>query len=335
MTPLAAADIQARKRPLAVLFVFAAELAWALVVATPAHAWARRVWGAHPDGDGVLFHAGGRELLVWLGQTDAGMGVTSRVTLLLLVLGAVLMQLPLGALLASLAFSRDGAGAGDGAGDGAGNGAGDGRRSLRPLEAMRAGLGAFMPLSGALALGSLASIIVIALGAMASSAVDHALVDTVGDARAFQLRLVTFGLFLAVAAVIGVMVDLVRAAVARETGLAMIKGKSSPAWTVMLRGVKTSLRASRRGLPRATAAWAWRAAVGLALILAGSQAARALGGRGGSALIALFAIHQLVVLARVALRASWLARALALVVPVQDARDEPAAAPADEPAATS
>lgn len=325
MTPLAAADIQARKRPLAVLFVFAAELAWALVVATPAHAWARRVWGAHPDGDGVLFHAGGRELLVWLGQTDAGMGVTSRVTLLLLVLGAVLMQLPLGALLASLAFSRDGAG----------NGAGDGRRSLRPLEAMRAGLGAFMPLSGALALGSLASIIVIALGAMASSAVDHALVDTVGDARAFQLRLVTFGLFLAVAAVIGVMVDLVRAAVARETGLAMIKGKSSPAWTVMLRGVKTSLRASRRGLPRATAAWAWRAAVGLALILAGSQAARALGGRGGSALIALFAIHQLVVLARVALRASWLARALALVVPVQDARDEPAAAPADEPAATS
>lgn len=325
MIALAPAEIRARKRPLAVLFVYGAELAWALVVATPAHAWAKRVWGAHPDGDSVLFRASGRELLVWLGQTDAGMAVTTSTTLFLLVLGAVLMQLPLGALLSSLAFSR---------GDGA---EANGGRSLRPVEALRAGIGTFMPLSGALALGAVASTVVVAIGVMASSAVARGFAGPLGDARAFQLRLATLGLFLGLAAIIGVVVDLARAAIAREAGLGAAAGKSAPGWSVMLRGVKVALGASRRDLLRATAAWASRGAVGLALVAVGFVAAASLGGRGGTALVALFVVHQLVVLGRVALRASWLSRALAIVAPVQDApsrvqaaHDSQAAAP-DEP----
>ena len=88
--------------------MFVAELAWAFVVATPVHAWARRAWGAHPDGDAVLFAPGGRDLLVWLGQDDAGLSVTARTTIVLLAVGAVLLQLPFGALVASLAFGRGG-----------------------------------------------------------------------------------------------------------------------------------------------------------------------------------------------------------------------------------
>lgn len=312
MTPIAPSDIKARKRPVALLFVYGAELVWALAVATPVHAWARRVWGAHPEGDALLWRPGGRELLIWLGQDDAGLAVTARTTIVLLMLGAVLMQLPLGALLASLAFSRD---------DGEGGGQGGARRSLRPLAAMRVGLGAFLPLAGVLALASVAAIIVLVLGALASSAVDRGLTERLGDARSFQIHLVTFGLFLALAAGIGVVVDLARAAIGRESGIAVSSGAASPAWTVMLRGVQTALRASRRGLLRAMLAWAWRAALGLALVGVGYYAAQALGGRGGMALFALFVVHQLVVLGRVALRASWLARALAIVAPVQDAPD--------------
>jgi hypothetical protein len=59
--------------------------------------------------------------------------------------------------------------------------------------------------------------------------------------------------------------------------------------------------------------WAWRALASLAPIVAAAWAADRLGGRGGAALFALLVLHQAVVLARVGLRASWLARALRAV----------------------
>ena len=84
MTPLEPSAIHARKRPVAVASMFVAELAWALVVATPVHEWVSRAWGAHPEGDAVLFAGGGRDLLVWLGQEDVGVSVTARTTLYLI-----------------------------------------------------------------------------------------------------------------------------------------------------------------------------------------------------------------------------------------------------------
>jgi hypothetical protein len=45
----------------------------------------------------------------------------------------------------------------------------------------------------------------------------------------------------------------------------------------------------------------------------GAFVAGRLGGRGGGALFVVAALHQLVILARVALRASWLAKAMRLV----------------------
>ena len=116
-------------------------------------------------------------------------------------------------------------------------------------------------------------------------------------------------------------VDLVRiAAIVRDSGLAAARGTASPAWNVMLRGVRVALSTSRASLGRATLGWTGRAVVGLALLAIGYVAADELGGRGGLSLALLFGIHQAVVLGRVALRASWMARALALVAPVQDER---------------
>lgn len=311
MTPLAPRSIHARKRPVAIAFVFLMDLAWALVVATPVHAWARRVWGGHPDGDAVLFASGARDLLVWLGQNDAALAVTARTTIVLLVVGTVLMQLPFGALVASLAFGRV-VPAADESGTGQ-------LRSLRLRSALEVGVRAFLPLAVLLVLGSAASVIVLLVGGLAASALDHTLTEALGDARSFTVRVVLIAVFAAVAAVIGVVVDLARAAVVRESGLSAIRGTASPAWNVMLRGVRIALRTSRASLGRATLAWTGRAIVGIALLAIGYVAADELGGGSGVSLMLLFAIHQTVVLGRVALRASWMARALALVAPVQDA----------------
>jgi hypothetical protein len=315
MTPLLARSIHARKRPVAVAFVFVMELAWALLVATPVHAWARRVWGGHPDGDAVLWADGARDLMVWLGQSDAALPVTARTTIVLLAVGAVLMQLPFGVLVTSLAFGRIVETDEEGTVQ---------IRSLRLRSALEVGVSAFLPLAVLLVLGSVTSVIVLVLGGLAASGLDNVLTEALGDARSFTVRAVLFGVFAAVAAVIGIVIDLARAAVVRESGLSAASGTASPAWNVMLRGVRIALKTSRASLGRAVLGWTGRTVVGVALVAIGFVAADVLGRSGGLSLTLLFIIHQAVVLGRVALRASWMARALALVVPVQD---EPAPAP--------
>jgi hypothetical protein len=332
MSALAPDAIRARRRPAAVLLLYFAELAWALLVAVPVHAWARHVWGAHPEGDAVLFAGGNRELLVWLGQADAALPTTARTTMVLLVLGTVLLQLPLGALLASLAFERNAGEAGDagvmsGAAEtGVMSGAaetGAARRSLRTVDALRVSVSAFLALAGALVLGAVAAIVVLGLGGLAASAVDGVLTERLGDARAFTAGVLVFALFAAIAAIVGVFVDLARAAIARSAGLLALRGPSSTSWSMLLHGVGVALSTARRSLGRATLAWASRAAAGAALLAIGYAITESLGGKGGAPLVALFVAHQAIVLGRTALRASWLARALTLVAPVQDARNSP------------
>ncbi|MEA2752377.1 MAG: hypothetical protein QOI41_6520 [Myxococcales bacterium] len=315
MTPLLARSIHARKRPVAVAFVFLMELAWALLVATPVHAWARRVWGGHPDGDAVLWADGARDLMVWLGQSDAALPVTARTTIVLLAVGTVLMQLPFGVLVTSLAFGRMVETDEEGTVQ---------IRSLRLRSALQVAVSAFLPLAVLLVLGSVTSVIVLVLGWLAASGLDNVLTEALGDARSFTVGAVVFGVFAAVAAVIGIVIDLARAAVVRESGLSAASGTAAPAWNVMLRGVRIALKTSRASLGRAVLGWTGRTVVGVALVAIGFVAADVLGGSGGVSLTLLFIVHQAVVLGRVALRASWMARALVLVVPVQD---EPAPAP--------
>ena len=317
MTPLAPSAIHARKRPVAVASMFVAELAWALVVATPVHEWVRRAWGAHPDGDAVLFARGGRDLLVWLGQEDAAMSVTARTTLALLVVGTLLLQVPFGALVASLAFDREIAA------PPAGEATAPSRatRALPMATAWKIGIASWLPLATLLAFSVLVSVIVLSLGGILAALVESGLTASLGDARSFTLRVVFFALFEAIAAVVGVVVDLARAAVVREIGIAHTAGTSAAGWRTMLRALGTALATARMSLGRASLDWTGRCVIGIALIAIGFVAANALGGRGGAALGGLFVIHQAVVLGRVALRASWMARALALVAPVQDARE--------------
>ena len=101
--PLEPRQIRARRRPRAILFVWLWELVCALVIATPVHAWARAVWGAHPDGDAVLFRPGGHALLTWLADAGPALGIVVRTTFLLLIVLGILGQIVTGTLVALLA----------------------------------------------------------------------------------------------------------------------------------------------------------------------------------------------------------------------------------------
>lgn len=264
---------------------------------------------------------------MWLGQEDAGLALTARTTMVLLLVGTLLLQVPFGALVASLAFGREVAAPPVAAPSDADDAAAasppspPALRSLRLVTALKLGVGAWLPLASLLAFSVVLSVIVLSLGGIVASLVEHGVTASLGDARAFTVRLVVFALFAALALVLGVVVDLARAAAVREVGLAERAGATAPGWNVMLRGLRTAMTAARRGLGRATLGWTGRALVGVALVAIGYVAASSLGGRGGAALTGLFVIHQGVILGRVALRASWMARALALVAPVQDERE--------------
>jgi hypothetical protein len=101
-----------------------------------------------------------------------------------------------------------------------------------------------------------------------------------------------------------------------------MRGSYASGWTMMLRGLRIAFSVIRRSFRGAVVAWAWRALVALALLGVGYAIAHAIGGKGGTMLLVLWLVHQAIVLARVALRASWLARAVRLVSVVQDARDD-------------
>ncbi len=292
--PLEPRQIRARRRPRAILFVWLWELVCALVIATPVHAWARAVWGAHPDGDAVLFRPGGHALLTWLADAGPALGIVVRTTFLLLVVLGILGQIVTGTLVAFLA-----------------TGTGDRGRAPPAAFALRAGAASFFPLLGiGLLFGALEGFL-LGVGFFASSSIDHALQLRLGDASAFTARLVVLAIFTVGALVVGVVADLARVSIVRDVA---ISETPVPMRSAMRDGIVSATTTARHALGRASLAWGWRAALSLALVYAGAVAGDLVGGRGGGALWLLFFVHQLIVLVRAALRASWLANALRLVL---------------------
>lgn len=294
--PVALEDraIRARRRPIAVLFVWLWETVCAFLVATPVHAWAARVWGAHPDGDAALFRPGGHALLSWLGDDGAALAIVSRSTLLALLVFGIAGQLVTGALVASLA-----------------TGVGPRRRGPPAAFCLRVGGASFFPLLGASALFGLVQASVLGLGLFVSSALDHALATGLGEARAFTVRLVVLACFAVAACAIGVVADFARVSIARAAALAIDERPSLG--LALRRALGASFAAARGHLGSACLSWGIRTVASLALLVASARAGDLVGGRGGGALWVLFAVHQGVIFARAALRASWLANALRLV----------------------
>jgi|HubBroStandDraft_6_1064221.scaffolds.fasta_scaffold42818_2 hypothetical protein len=270
--------IRARRRPVAILGVWAWQTALAWFASWPAASLVQAAYGSDPRGDGVLWMPGSHALLDFLWREAHGVSAALRGAAYVLLVGAVAGLVPLAALMVAMAA------AGAAPGGRRGHGIAE---TLRVLPAMTLLL--FVMTAGqALALGA---------GAFAGQLAEGWTLTGLGEARAQQLGLALGVPFLVLAVAIGVTHDLARAA--------------------LVRGASGGMRALALGVAEFGAApmslawsWAWRAAGGLVPVIVVGAVAGRLGARGGAALLLLALLHQGVVLGRVALRASWLAAAL-------------------------
>jgi hypothetical protein len=282
LVPRQVAKIRARIHPAAIAGVWAWQTTFALLAAYPAAALVGAVYGNDPRGDAPLGASGALALLDFLRVNIHGLRAAAGGTALVTVAAVLTGLLPLAALMTTMAHATHG-----GHRIGAARAIGGAVGSGRALAGLLVGVGAAEVLAVAAA---------VILGEVAEGSA-HA---WLGEARAQMLAIAIGTVALVPACAIGVVHDLARAAVVR------LQLGTLGAWIAGYR--------SFRDAPIALAwSWAWRALASLAPVAVVALLADRLSWRGGWALVTLAVLHQAVVLIRVALRASWLAKALRTV----------------------
>lgn len=267
---------RARAHPRAVLGVWAWQAAVAVVAAWPAAALVRAVYGNDPRGDGPLWEAGGAELLDFLLRNAAGVTATASGAFVVALAATMTGLIPLAALMASLGRPRADAALPHAL-----------RISFRVLPTFAKCAVVVLAAQGAtLGVG-------VFLGALAEGWSRAKL----GEAPAETLEVALVLPFAAAALALGVAHDLARS-------LVVTRGVGA------LEGLAKGLRLLGEAPAHLGWAWAWRALAGLVPV----GAAALLSVRAETLPFILLAlVHQAAVLSRVALRASWLARALEAV----------------------
>jgi hypothetical protein len=279
---LANESMRARRRVGAIAAVYLWHLAAGALLAAPVASVVRVTWSNHPDGDGPLFADGGLELLEMVMRPDrAGAALSSHVALISVVLW-VLSVVPLSFLLFAIAHTTVDL------------------RAPRAKQLLPRVVQTVIPMLALLGLATVVSLVLGGLGLWLGSVAMTKLEAWLGEARGDQLGVLVGLALLAPAASVGVVHDLARAAVVRF--------RVGP-----LEGARIGAKTFARHPARLLWSWLWRALAALVPALAMAFVAIRLGGRLGIVLLVLFVLHQLVVASRVALRASWLARALRAV----------------------
>jgi hypothetical protein len=282
LVPRQSPRIHARLHGWAILGVWAWQAAFALVAAYPGAALVSAAYGNDPRGDAPLGVPGAHALLDLLRTDVHGVGAAAGGAAIVVFAAAFAGLLPLAGLMTAMAHATHG-----GHRIGPSRALGGAVGSGRALAGLMVGVGAAEVLAAGAAVG---------IGEVVASAAHGWL----GEARAQMLGIALGIVSLGPACAIGVVHDLARAAVVR------LQLGALPAWV-------TGFRAFR-GAPLAfTWSWAWRGVAGLAPIAVVAPVADRLSWRGGAALVALTGLHQAVAVIRVALRASWLAKALRTV----------------------
>ncbi len=282
IVPVAPSAIRARSRPRALLGVWIWQSALAFVGGVPAIALVRAAYGRSARGDAPLWDGGALALLGFLSREANGVRAATAAAGVALVTGAVAGLLPMGALTISMAFATRGG------------------RAIGAAPAIGGALRTFRPFALLLVLVGVAQGIIAAAAVLVGEAAEGMGLAWLGEARAQQLGIVFASFVLLGALALGVVHDLARAAVVRfEMG--------------GLRALAAGAQTFREAPVGVAWAWAWRALAAIAPVAFVSLVAERIGGRGGLALMGLAALHQTVVFSRVALRASWLAKALRTV----------------------
>lgn len=274
--------IRARRRPAAIVGVWLFEAAIALMIAWPITRAVASSYADRPDGDAPLFADGGDALVAWLSDQRAAMASIAATISMGVFAALVLGIVPLIMLLTSLAYTTQDL------------------RAPRPPHLLPYVARGFWPMLGVLGASALVQALLGGIGiGLASWACDH-FDDRLGEARAGQLWIAIVVIFAAAVAVVGVVADLARASVVRYRH-------------GFFAAVRSGFSAFKKQKAVLVWSWAWRALVGVSLLAGSALVSARLGGRPGVALAALAGLHQLIVLFRVALRTSWLARALRAV----------------------
>jgi hypothetical protein len=274
--------MRARRHPGAVLAIWAWQTGLALLVSWPTAGLVAAAWGGDAAGDAPLWAPGGHALLDWLWHDARGLAAPLRLAEIVLVIGAVAGLVPSAALLTSLAYAtRD-------------------RKAPGLTRSVAAGLRALPAMALLLALAGLLQGVVALVAWLLGYGVAAWARGSLGEAHAEQLALVSALPFVALASAVGVVHDLARAAVVR------FKARG-------LHALALGARAFREAPISLWWSWAWRGLASWPALVTAAAVANRLGGRGGLALLTLAFLHQSVAVARVALRASWLAKALRTV----------------------
>jgi hypothetical protein len=279
VVPLPTSAVRASARPRALLGVWAWESVLALVASWPASALIRSSYGRHPLGDAPLWDPGALPLLALLSREANGVRAASGAAAVVLVLSVLAGLVPLAALMIAIANAMP-----------------DGR-TIGGARAIAGALRAFRPFGRLLVFVGIVQGLVVGAAILFGEGIQAWTHTSLGEARSQQLAIGVGGAILLGALVLGLVHDLARAAVVRrELGALGALGVGSRAL---------------RHAPFAVAwSWSWRTLASVAAVVAVALLADRLGGRGGAALVVLAALHQGVVLVRVALRASWLAKAM-------------------------
>jgi hypothetical protein len=276
---LTAESVRARRRPGVVLAMWAWEVSLGVLLGSSISSVASGAYGRHPQGDAPLWSPGGLDLLDLARHSLAARGPLLCSVLVVVTAARLLGLLPSAACFAELTFATRA------------------RRAPPLRDALSLGAQALLA-SFQLEIFTLALQFATALVGMALAAAVSSWATADAGVRAGDLAATAVGLIaLGAATVVGVVGELARGAVVRWDAGAVVAAK---------RAVECFA-----GRPvRWTASYAWRAMASWVPIAIGAWLAGKVGGRGGVALVVLAGFHQVVVLARGAIRASWMSRVL-------------------------
>ncbi len=264
---------RARRHPWVILALYAWQSALALLVATPAASLVGAAYGIDHRGDAPLWAPGGRALLDFAWHEQHGLGAIASTGQAILLVALIAGSVPTAAALVAMAHADA-------------NG-----RKVGFVRSVAEGLRAFPALLAVLVAASLA------LGALGLFAVEAREVveawchEPWGEAAAQQIAAVAVLPVLVAGSVVLVVADVARAAVVRFAVGAR-------------RGLAYGFVAFQKAPLATWWGWAWRALVSVVPVGAVALLGHLLPG------LLLFVLHQGVVLGRVALKASWWARAL-------------------------
>ncbi len=274
--------MRARLHPRAVAGLWLWQTGLALTASWPAASLASAAFGRGPHGDAPLWSDGGHALLDFLWHDAHGLaavGATAKIALGVAVVGGLLPMA--GAMIAIACTTRD-------------------RAAAALVRSFTGALRAMPSLLWLLGVVGAAEAGTIAIGVLIGAGARMWTLESLGEVRARRMEIAIALVFVVVASGLAVMHDLARAAAScfRATG-----------WRALVVGARVFGQA-----PLVLWwSWAWRGLFSLAPILAVAGVATRIGGRGGVELVVLALLHQGVVLSRVALHTSWLARAVRAV----------------------